>query len=77
MCKLPKAPGRCKAYIPSWYYDYKDGKCKTFIYGGCGGNANRFKTKARCQTKCGEKGTHALSCTEATFDFLSNSSIKE
>ena len=41
ICSLPLETGRCKAYIPSW--GSKDGECVRFIYGGCGGNSNRFK----------------------------------
>ncbi|EDV57659.2 uncharacterized protein Dere_GG16686 [Drosophila erecta] len=42
----------CKAYIPSWSYDSNNKQCVEFIYGGCGGNANRFGTKESCEEKC-------------------------
>lgn len=35
-----------------WYYNRRDGVCKEFIYGGCGGNENRFESQYECQTKC-------------------------
>ncbi|GFU13365.1 papilin [Nephila pilipes] len=50
-----KAPetGVCRAYIPRYYYDQIAGMCKTFIYGGCGGNRNNFETEDECYNKCG------------------------
>ncbi|XP_077521586.1 amblin-like [Amblyomma americanum] len=49
--KLP-AVGPCKAKFPRWYYDPSNKKCKAFIYGGCGGNSNRFHTEVKCQEAC-------------------------
>jgi hypothetical protein len=28
------------------------GECTGFIWGGCGGNANNFETKEKCQAVC-------------------------
>ncbi|ETN69195.1 Kunitz/Bovine pancreatic trypsin inhibitor domain protein [Necator americanus] len=44
-----------RAYIPSYYYDYHKGICKEFVYGGCGGNANRFETADECATRCARR----------------------
>lgn len=53
ICKLPSGdPGLCEAYIPSWYYDPQTKSCKAFVYGGCGGTANRFGTKKECEEMC-------------------------
>ena len=41
-CNLLIQPGMCLAYFPSWAYDINKGICRGFVYGGCGGNANRF-----------------------------------
>ena len=56
ICTLPHITGRCKAYFPSWYYDSASKSCKKFIYGGCGGNGNRFETEEACKARCAPKG---------------------
>ncbi|EDW12599.1 male accessory gland serine protease inhibitor [Drosophila mojavensis] len=42
----------CEAYLPSWSYNAAATECVEFIYGGCGGNDNRFSTKEHCEEKC-------------------------
>ncbi|BFF96227.1 male accessory gland serine protease inhibitor-like [Drosophila madeirensis] len=42
----------CEAYIPSWSFDSAANECIKFIYGGCGGNDNRFGSKEECEAKC-------------------------
>ncbi|XP_023173478.1 male accessory gland serine protease inhibitor-like [Drosophila hydei] len=59
ICGLPPAGDgnglmRCFALMPSWTYFPEDNSCKEFIYGGCGGNANRFGTQQECESKCKE-----------------------
>nr|CAD2198309.1 unnamed protein product [Meloidogyne enterolobii] len=49
-CYLPKSVGNCRGSFQRWWYD--NGYCKSFIYGGCGGNANRFYSYAECQRAC-------------------------
>lgn len=53
-CFLPAREGTasCKANIVSWYYDHDIGECQEFVYGGCGGNLNRFPTRKSCETAC-------------------------
>ncbi|EEC18012.1 Kunitz domain-containing protein, putative, partial [Ixodes scapularis] len=51
-CTLPPESGHCRAYVPSWYYDPSTHSCKVFVYGGCGGNGNRFYTMQQCQEVC-------------------------
>ena len=51
-CHLSPDPGSCNDNVPTFYYDYQEATCKKFIYGGCGGNENRFKSKRACQQKC-------------------------
>lgn len=51
-CFKPYDSGPCHNMENRWYYDRSDGVCKEFIYGGCEGNENRFKTRHECETKC-------------------------
>jgi hypothetical protein len=46
-CDLVPDPGLCKAYIPKYYFDKTDRKCKEFIWGGCGGVVP-FNTMEEC-----------------------------
>lgn len=50
-CELKPDSGPCEAYIPRYYYDKVEGKCKEFIYGGCAGVVP-FETLEKCKT-CG------------------------
>ncbi len=58
VCDLPLEPGpgeiTCLGYFPRYYYNSKVGKCLKFIYGGCGGNKNNFKTEEECERTCGK-----------------------
>lgn len=51
-CSLQPSSGNCEAYIPSWYNDPSTGICRPFIYGGCGGNENRYASLQECQKAC-------------------------
>lgn len=52
-CIAPPVGGECDAYFPAWYHDSNTGICRPFVYGGCGGNANRYGSLAECQKACG------------------------
>ncbi|GFR11833.1 tissue factor pathway inhibitor [Trichonephila clavata] len=52
-CDKAAETGVCRAFIPRFYYDQVAGMCKSFIYGGCGGNRNNFETEEECYNKCG------------------------
>ncbi|KAI5651991.1 kunitz/Bovine pancreatic trypsin inhibitor domain-containing protein [Phthorimaea operculella] len=52
-CSLQPDPGNCLALIHRYYYDVNNGGCREFVFGGCGGNANRFVSKDDCEQKCG------------------------
>jgi hypothetical protein len=51
-CRLPADSGPCEAAFRKYYHDARTGVCVPFIYGGCGGNDNRFDTIAECQAAC-------------------------
>ncbi|GFV25247.1 tissue factor pathway inhibitor [Trichonephila clavipes] len=53
ICKQKKEAGPCKAAIPRYYYNKKTKKCEKFIYGGCNGNSNNFRTLEDCEAACG------------------------
>ena len=52
VCTLPPDPGPCDAAIPRWYHDAPSGLCRSFVWGGCAGNANNFTTLAACERSC-------------------------
>ncbi|KAL0859208.1 hypothetical protein ABMA27_011025 [Loxostege sticticalis] len=51
-CEQPIETGPCRAYIQVYGYNKTTDKCERFIYGGCRGNDNRFKTIEECQDAC-------------------------
>jgi hypothetical protein len=52
ICSQNEASGFCRAAITKYFYDKTSSQCKQFVYGGCGGNQNRFDTIEECQIKC-------------------------
>ncbi|XP_039201630.1 kunitz-type serine protease inhibitor 4-like [Crotalus tigris] len=56
-CALPMDEGACLQYVVVWYFHPETDSCRPFIYGGCGGNGNRFPSKQECERRCkGGKG---------------------
>ncbi|KAG8141468.1 hypothetical protein E2320_007089, partial [Naja naja] len=51
-CKLPPKKGRCNEDFENFYYDHNSNMCKTFIFGGCGGNKNNFVNLLDCYYTC-------------------------
>lgn len=47
-CSLTPETGVCNAAFVRYYYDPKEGKCKPFTWGGCGGVVP-FVTLHECQ----------------------------
>ncbi|XP_019365286.1 PREDICTED: inter-alpha-trypsin inhibitor-like [Gavialis gangeticus] len=52
VCRLPKDRGPCKDSFQRFYYNPAARTCRTFIYGGCLGNGNNFRTFQQCLNKC-------------------------
>ena len=54
-CSLLPDTGPCRdsrALKEMWYFDRSAGLCKTFNFGGCHGNKNRFHTRQECMDHC-------------------------
>ncbi|XP_051174695.1 trypsin inhibitor-like [Leptopilina boulardi] len=52
ICRLPLVTGPCEALIRRYGYVPSVRACQQFIYGGCDGNANNFRTKNECERFC-------------------------
>uniref|UniRef100_A0A224YFP2 Tissue factor pathway inhibitor n=1 Tax=Rhipicephalus zambeziensis TaxID=60191 RepID=A0A224YFP2_9ACAR len=62
-CWKRKLVGNCSQKIPSWYYSFWSGRCKGFLYSGCGGNSNRFNTEGECQKACTRRHKNREVCS--------------
>ncbi|KAJ8728055.1 hypothetical protein PYW08_016440 [Mythimna loreyi] len=51
-CKLQPNVGICLGLVERYYYDVEAKDCKSFMYGGCGGNQNRFDSYDLCIKRC-------------------------
>uniref|UniRef100_A0A7I5EDG0 Papilin n=1 Tax=Haemonchus contortus TaxID=6289 RepID=A0A7I5EDG0_HAECO len=65
VCRSTQDSGPCQDYSDQFYYDAYKGTCQTFIYGGCGGNLNRFRTEEECMQRCGFLNPTASSAYQA------------
>uniref|UniRef100_A0A668ATA4 BPTI/Kunitz inhibitor domain-containing protein n=1 Tax=Myripristis murdjan TaxID=586833 RepID=A0A668ATA4_9TELE len=50
----PMSEGGCTEFVLLWYFHRRSGECRPFVYGGCGGNQNRFPSRQECQKWCHE-----------------------
>ncbi|KAJ8704592.1 hypothetical protein PYW07_011780 [Mythimna separata] len=62
-CKLPiqdkSEDGEvCLGYMRVYGYDSVKKRCVSFIYGGCGGNENRFFNRNQCERHCMKNKTY-------------------
>lgn len=62
VCSLAQSPGNCYGYFEKYFFNSTSQKCEKFVYGGCGGNKNRFDTIDDCQKRC------ESSAEESTID---------
>ncbi|XP_030007259.1 kunitz-type protease inhibitor 2 [Sphaeramia orbicularis] len=71
-CMVTSDPGPCRAAFPAFYYDHKTSTCRSFTYGGCRGNKNRYNTMEECTNRCsqGAGDTHALTRNRWTAAFF-------
>lgn len=86
ICKLPVDQGNCEGgYHKRWYFDDDRGECIAFIYSGCGGNFNNFKSFQSCIEYCREllpqteprkfKIARIITCLESTSFQIDNSML--
>ena len=52
VCNMEKDRGKCIGRFQKWYFDKNGGKCKSFTFGGCEGNGNRFSSQEECESVC-------------------------
>ncbi|VDM33477.1 unnamed protein product [Hydatigera taeniaeformis] len=51
-CRLPPEWGVGPEERSAWFFSQPDGRCLWFSYNGHGGNANRFYSRANCESLC-------------------------
>lgn len=71
-CLLPMSEGACSEYALVWYFHSQSGECRPFVYGGCGGNQNRFTSKQDCESLCGTKSSVTETRSALTEDLPSD-----
>lgn len=52
LCALKKDVGPCKTLKERFYFEIDTGRCESFEFGGCRGNANNFETLEACEGMC-------------------------
>lgn len=51
-CTHRPSRGPCKGHLYRYYFNPRKGRCRLFIYGGCGGNSNNFRHRYQCMRTC-------------------------
>ncbi|KAM9733220.1 thrombin inhibitor hemalin-like isoform 2-T2 [Menidia menidia] len=74
-CRLGPEPGPCRAAFTRFYWDWDSASCRSFLFGGCRGNANNFPSEELCMKGCGGgvaggRGSSRNRWTAAFFLFL-------
>ena len=70
-CSAEPDTGPCRGSIPAYYYDPEDAICKMFVWGGCGGNDNKYKTIRDCLQSCNPNSECYSSSRVCVVDHLS------
>jgi len=52
-CSLPPNAGTCSGSLTRFRWDERTKECSTFVWTGCGGNSNNFKSREKCIQRCG------------------------
>uniref|UniRef100_M0QRU4 Kunitz-Dr11 n=1 Tax=Desmodus rotundus TaxID=9430 RepID=M0QRU4_DESRO len=51
-CLLGEDEGICRAYFIRYFYNNQSKQCESFVYGGCLGNMNNFRSLEECKNTC-------------------------
>uniref|UniRef100_UPI00358F3132 tissue factor pathway inhibitor 2-like isoform X1 n=1 Tax=Myxine glutinosa TaxID=7769 RepID=UPI00358F3132 len=54
VCRHKAETGFCRASLQHYFYNLSSGLCEGFVYGGCGGNRNRFHNMKACIHRCND-----------------------
>ncbi|XP_036417157.1 kunitz-type protease inhibitor 2 [Colossoma macropomum] len=75
-CTPPADAGLCRAAFQMFYFEPSSQTCKSFTYGGCGGNKNRYDTVEECMSKCaGKQGRNGRSRWTPAFFLVATLAI--
>ena len=56
-CQQEKDDGPCRAAMPRWFFNKQTQSCQEFLYGGCQGNKNNFRSRSECELQCRGDGS--------------------
>ncbi|XP_007953723.1 kunitz-type protease inhibitor 2 [Orycteropus afer afer] len=59
-CTAKAVTGPCRAAFPRWYFDAEKNSCDNFIYGGCRGNKNSYRSEEECMHHCFGKQSYPV-----------------
>jgi len=51
-CSLAEDRGTCGGSETRFRWDKEEGECVMFVWSGCGGNSNNFRTRSKCRKRC-------------------------
>lgn len=60
LCNHPVMKGTCHLSLYRFYYNKITSLCEPFVFSGCGGNRNNFKSKHVCEYYCIHKQVSSL-----------------
>ena len=69
-CALPPQIGHCRAMFVMFFFNSTSRRCESFVYGGCGGNGNKFETKEECSSACGNCFKHLKAICYSRYVYL-------